>query len=340
MSSKQIRWIARSRWRLGLLALAAVAQAEVAQKGTIRVKFDGQLTPNKLPRTATTPVKVSVAAKISPTNSKAPAPQMTRLEIEINKFGVLDSDGPAGLRLRRNPAGDHLRRPRGLPQVAGRRRHASPPTSRSPGARPFPADGKLYAFNGEIEGKPAVLAHVYGVRPAPVSFTLAFIIGHAKGKFGTTPLGRPPEVDRRRLHHRDLPRPLQNLLLQGQEALLHLRLLPGPEGVRLGQLRLRQSIVCLRRRQEDHLDPEPHLQGQREVATGRRVGSAAMSVDFDLLAAALAEGVAGVGPERGRAGLRPPRRLHRNAAGGQPARGLRRRARARRRSGCRRSPAR
>ena len=54
------------------------------------------------------------------------------------------------------------------------------------GRSPFPADGKLYAFNGEIEGKPAVLAHVYGVRPAPVSFTLAFIIGHAKGKFGTS----------------------------------------------------------------------------------------------------------------------------------------------------------
>ena len=51
MSRKQIRWIALA---LGLtvLALAGIAQAEVAQKGTIRVKFDGQLTPNKLPAAA------------------------------------------------------------------------------------------------------------------------------------------------------------------------------------------------------------------------------------------------------------------------------------------------
>ena len=63
-----------------------IAQAEVAQKGTIRVQFDGQADPQKLPRIGASPVKVSVAAKISPTNSKAPAPQMTRLEIEINKY--------------------------------------------------------------------------------------------------------------------------------------------------------------------------------------------------------------------------------------------------------------
>ena len=51
MSKSQIRWIALA---LGLtvLALAGIAQAEVAQKGTIRVQFDGQLTPNKLPRSA------------------------------------------------------------------------------------------------------------------------------------------------------------------------------------------------------------------------------------------------------------------------------------------------
>ena len=263
MSSKQIRWTLAAL-ALGLLALAAVAHAEVAQKGTIRVQFDGQLTPQKLPRSGGPPVKVSVAAKISPTNSKAPAPQMTRLEIEINKFGVLDSSGlPVCDYDEIQPAttSDALAVCRKSLVGEGRFTANVPESGRSP----FPADGKLYAFNGEIEGKPAVLAHVYGVSPAPVSFTLAFIIGHAKGKFGTTLSVDLPEVNRRRLHHRDLPRPLQNLLLPRQEALLHLRLLPGAEGLRLGQLRLRQSIVCLRRRQEDHLDPEPHLQGQREV---------------------------------------------------------------------------
>jgi hypothetical protein len=184
MSSKQIKWVVAAL-ALGLVALAGIAQAEVAQKGTIRVQFDGQLTPNKLPRSGGSPVKVSVSAKISPTNSKAPAPQMTRLEIEINKFGVLDSTGlPVCDYDEIQPAttSDALAVCRNSLVGEGRFTANVPESGRSP----FPSDGKLYAFNGEIEGRPAVLAHVYGVRPAPVSFTLAFIIGHAKGKFGTS----------------------------------------------------------------------------------------------------------------------------------------------------------
>ena len=36
---------------LALLALGAIAQAEIVQKGDVRVSFKGDLTPNKLPRT-------------------------------------------------------------------------------------------------------------------------------------------------------------------------------------------------------------------------------------------------------------------------------------------------
>jgi hypothetical protein len=184
MSKTQIKWLALALG-LSLLALGAVAQAEVVQKGTIRVSFDGQLTPNKLPRTDRAPVKVSVAAKISPTNAKAPAPQMTRMSIEINRYGVIDSSGLPGCQL------DDIQPATTSDALAVCRRSlvgegsftANVPES---GRSPFPASGKLYAFNGEVEGRPAVLAHVYGVRPAPVSFTLVFIIGHGKGKFGTT----------------------------------------------------------------------------------------------------------------------------------------------------------
>ena len=107
------------------------------------------------------------------------------MSIAINRYGVIDTDGPARLSARRHPAGDHRRRPRGLPQVPGRRRHLQ---CQRPEIRPhpFPAEGKLYAFNGEVEGKPAILAHVYGVRPAPTSFTLDFLLTRSKGTFGTT----------------------------------------------------------------------------------------------------------------------------------------------------------
>ena len=65
-----------ARARLTLLALGAIAQAEIVQKGDVRVPFKGDLTPNNLPRTRLAPVKVSVAAKITPTDAEAPAPQM------------------------------------------------------------------------------------------------------------------------------------------------------------------------------------------------------------------------------------------------------------------------
>jgi hypothetical protein len=41
------------------------------------------------------------------------------------------------------------------------------------------------AFNGTLRGRPAILAHVYGVDPVPVSYTIVFGIRPARGTFGT-----------------------------------------------------------------------------------------------------------------------------------------------------------
>jgi hypothetical protein len=59
----------------------------------------------------------------------------------------------------------------------------------------FPSQGKMFAFNGAYEGKPAILAHVYGTQPVPTSFTLPFVIGKAKGTFGTTLTATFPASD-------------------------------------------------------------------------------------------------------------------------------------------------
>ena len=37
-----------------------------------------------------------------------------------------------------------------------------------------------------MNGKPALLAHVYGTEPAPTSYTLPFVVSQGKGTFGTT----------------------------------------------------------------------------------------------------------------------------------------------------------
>jgi hypothetical protein len=163
-------------------ALGALAQAETVQKGDVRVTFKGDLTPKSLPRTKLAPVKVSVAAKIAPIGDAEP--QLRKMEIEINSNGVLDTEGLPVCEL------DDIQPATTADALAVCRRSlvgegtftANVPES---GRSPYPAEGKLYAFNGEVDGKPAILAHVYGVRPAPTSFTLDFLLTRAKGTFGT-----------------------------------------------------------------------------------------------------------------------------------------------------------
>jgi hypothetical protein len=175
---------------LALLCLGALAQAETARKGDLQVHFEGKLAPRALPRSGQAPVSVSVSAKVSSTGAEAPPP-MRQISIAINRYGHLDPSGLPVCRLeqiqpattddalgacRRSLVGEG----RFLANVSG---HA-----------PFPADGKIYAFNGELEGKPAILAHVYGTAPAPASYTLAFVISKTKGTFGTTLKATLPPV--------------------------------------------------------------------------------------------------------------------------------------------------
>jgi hypothetical protein len=166
-----------------LLTLGALAHAEVVQKGDVRVTFKGDLTPKTLPRSALAPVNVAVAAKITPIGDAQP--QLRKMSIAINRNGVIDTQGLPVCSL------DDIQPATTADALAVCRKslvgegtfNANVPKS---GRSPYPAEGKLYAFNGEVEGKAAILAHVYGVRPAPTSFTLDFLLTRAKGTFGTT----------------------------------------------------------------------------------------------------------------------------------------------------------
>jgi hypothetical protein len=50
---------------LTALAVTALAQAEVTQRGGVRVTFEGKIAPKKLPRHGTAPVAVSVGGTIA-----------------------------------------------------------------------------------------------------------------------------------------------------------------------------------------------------------------------------------------------------------------------------------
>jgi hypothetical protein len=120
-------------------------------------------------------------------------PQLARLEVAINQTGVLDTTGipvcpldeiqPATTRDALQSCGASL---------VGEGLFEAKVLLK--GQASFPSVGKLYAFNSRINGRPAILAHVYGTQPAPASFTLVFEVKKTKGTFGTVLSASLPEV--------------------------------------------------------------------------------------------------------------------------------------------------
>jgi hypothetical protein len=168
---------------LALVALGGLAEAEVVQKGDIRVKFEGELTPKALPRTGVAPVRVTVGAKITALKASDP-PRLRRISIAINSAGKFFPDAlpvctvqdiqPSTTQNALKACGSSLV---GTGTFAAK--------ILLPQQAAFPAGGKLYAFNGTYDGHPAILAHVYGTEPVPTSFTLPFVITTHKGELGT-----------------------------------------------------------------------------------------------------------------------------------------------------------
>lgn len=176
-----------------VLGLAALAQAEIVQRGHLRVTFEGKLTPRTLPRSGAAPVKVAVGGTIATTDGADP-PQLQRIEIAVNSNGRLALGGLPVCRLQDiQPASTAgaLEACRG--SLVGEGSFSADVLL--PTQAPFPSQGKVFAFNGTFHGKPAILAHVFGTKPAPTSYTLPFTISQAtKGAYGILLSASLPEV--------------------------------------------------------------------------------------------------------------------------------------------------
>lgn len=168
---------------LSSLAFGSLAQAEVIQRGNLRVSFDGKLAPKALPRHGSAPVRVGVAATIGSTNGAEP-PQLQAISIAINRYGRFDLKGlPLCVERDIQPATNANALAACRSALVGEG-HFSAKVLLSQQV-PFPAEGKVYAFNARIHGRPAILAHVYGTNPVPTSFTLPFELRPSKGTYGT-----------------------------------------------------------------------------------------------------------------------------------------------------------
>lgn len=187
------------RTRLSLLAVALVtlsvasfARAEVVQRGALRVTFDGKLTPQALPRQESAPVRVAVSTRIGSANDAAP-PQLRQISLAINRYGHFNPEGLPVCTLRDiQPSTTAKALEACRDSLVGQGRFSARVLFAQ--QSPFPSAGKMYAFNGSVKGKPAILAHVYGTEPVPTSFTIAFMVQRTKGTFGTVLHASLPEA--------------------------------------------------------------------------------------------------------------------------------------------------
>lgn len=194
------RLVTRSTvWAGGILAVCVLfcvrfAHAdEIAQKGNLRVSFDGSLSPKKLPRHGQAPVAVELGGRIFTTDGADP-PGLSEIEIEINRHGRLDPAARPVCRLEQiQPASTAYAR-----RVCGAARVGEGSFSAAvaiPEQAPYPSRGTVTAFNGVEGGRPVIFLHIYGTEPLPTSFTLPLAIGRGRGRFGTVLRGTLPLVD-------------------------------------------------------------------------------------------------------------------------------------------------
>lgn len=182
-NSQTRRCLLAAACALALLASAGPATAEVVQQGGLRISYDAALRPKALPTRGTAPATVTFGARLLPLRG-AELPQLRRVTVGINRHGFLDSAGLPVCRYRELAAADteSALRDCGRSLVGEGKFRAR---VLIPDQAPFPSRGRLLAFYGSYRGRPAILGHVFGTDPAPISYTIPFRLRHTRGTFGT-----------------------------------------------------------------------------------------------------------------------------------------------------------
>jgi DNA-binding beta-propeller fold protein YncE len=158
--------------------------SEAVQQGNLRVAMDASLVPKKLPREKNAPVHFSVSANVSSADGSIP-PQLRGITVKINRNGSIDPTATPVCEMddvQPSTTQGALSACRDSFVGEGKLIAKVLLTQQSP----FPSSGRIVAFNGTYKGRPAILAHVYGTKPVPTSFTMPFVISRiSKGAFGT-----------------------------------------------------------------------------------------------------------------------------------------------------------
>ncbi len=179
----------RTFWGMVGLATCAILATGIAQAGVfgganVRASFEGRLTPRSLPRSNPVPVALRMEGALMSTNGQEP-PQLQRLAISINRHGTVSTIGlpvcPLGS-IEATTTKEALAACREALIGNGRfTAHIAIPTQ-----APFPAYGRMLAFNSVLHGRRVILAQIYGTNPVPTSRVLVMTYQHGSpGTFGT-----------------------------------------------------------------------------------------------------------------------------------------------------------
>jgi hypothetical protein len=165
------------------LLIASIAHAELVERGDLFVKFAGGIAPIALPRESQAPISVRIDGTVKTLSGERP-PALRFISIAINRGGKLDTRGlPTCRRSQLEPATARQALEACRPALVGDGRYLA--ALALPEQANFPLQGRVLAFNAVIDGKRAILAHVYGQDPVPNSKVFVFHIRRGSGTFGT-----------------------------------------------------------------------------------------------------------------------------------------------------------
>lgn len=171
-------------------ACASLAHAELTARGDLFVRFSGGIAPNALPRDSRAPISVSIAGTVKTLSGERP-PALRQIAIAINSGGRLDTQG---LPLCRQSAIEPSSTAEALevcgPALVGDGSYIA--DIAFPEQSAFPSQGRILAFNAVVDGRRAILAHIYSDEPIPITRIIIFRIRERGGTYGTVLTGNLP----------------------------------------------------------------------------------------------------------------------------------------------------
>ncbi len=172
------------------LAFASLAHAELVERGDLFIRFSGGIEPNALPRHERAPIAVRMMGVIKTLSGDRP-PSVRRISIALNRGGKIDSRGlPVCERRQIEPSSSQEALERCGAALVGTGAYVADVAF--PEQDEFRSRGRILAFNAVVDGQKAVLAHVYGENPVPITRIIVFRILETDGTFGTVLSGTLP----------------------------------------------------------------------------------------------------------------------------------------------------